>query len=481
MFKKIAFVLIIILATSAMGASCDCAGSGSKSDLPTVHLTIWGPIEGEEIYKPIIDDYIAYTENEMNLSIDYVKKDYAEFEESTLNALAAGTGPDIWIIKNDWVYKHADKLVSMPDGLLKRSDNDSRTNLQIYKDTFPDIAVQDNIINNEIYGMPYSIDTLVVYYNKDHFKEVHKQLYEADRDSDAQLLELPPNNWEEFLKASELLTKKDSGGNIIRSGAALGTADNVDNSTDILAALMIQNKTQMVSADRLTATYNLAISKDTGEPAYTGTQALNFYTSFADKNKENYMWNSSMPNSVDAFIQGKASMMINYSYVQKRIGQEAPTLNYKISPFPQIAGATESTDYASYWTNTVTNNSQNPDEAWNFINYVFNNDLTTYLNATELPSAKRINNLEIPKTKERVSSGENPLKFQKMTAKYWYEGKYPVKVANSFYQMIQDVVVNKQPLQKSIDASASTVTELYKLSAQSNTSPSPSPSVKAGD
>ncbi len=34
--------------------------------------------------------------------------------------------------------------------------------------------------------------------------------------------------------------------------------------------------------------------------------------------------------------------------------------------------------------------------------------------------------------------------------------------------MIEDVIVNKQPLQISIDKAASTVTNLYKLSAESN-------------
>jgi len=475
-YKKIIFGLIIFIIVSTTGVACNCTSGDKKSKLPTIDLTIWGPLDSEEVFKPIIDNYILKTRDEVNLSIEYVKKDYAEYEEETLNALAAGTGPDIWVIKNDSVYKHADKLEPMPEGFFKKSDKDTRSDIKIYEDTFPLIAVEDNIVDSKVYGVPFSIDTLVVYYNQEHFSEARKYLYKEGRKEEAKLFNIHPNNWEEFLKISEILTQKNDAGKITRAGASLGTAKNVEHSTDILAALMIQNQTKMVSADRLTATFNLPVTKETGEPTYTGTQALNFYTSFANPNKENYMWNTSMPNSVDAFMQGKTSMMIHYGYVRKRLEQEAPTLKYKIGPFPQISVATQSSDFASYWTNAVTNNSQNPNEAWKFIKYIFNYKLNSYLSATKKPSSEKINNLLIPNTKERVKSGEDPLKYQTMTAKYWYRGKYPVKVANAFYQMLQDVIINKEPLQKAIDASASIVTELYKMSAKSSTGSSPSPS-----
>lgn len=476
MFRKIILGLIILIIVSTTGASCNCLPGQDRSKLPTINLTIWGPLDNKEVFEPIIERYILKTQNEANISIEYVKKDYAEYEEETLNALAAGKGPDIWVIKNDAVYKHTDKLEPMPKGLFQKSSKDTRSDVEIYEDTFPPIAAQDNIVDDKIYGLPFSIDTLVVYYNQTHFTDTQNQLYKEKRRDEAKLFVLPPNNWEEFLKMSEILTQKDANGQITRAGASLGTAENIEHSTDILAALMIQNQTQMVSADKLTATFNLPVTKETGEPAYTGTQALNFYTSFTDPSKENYMWNTSMPNSVEAFMQGKTSMMIHYGYIRQRLEQEAPTLKYGIGPFPQISGATESSDFASYWTNTVTNNSQNKDEAWKFLKYVFENKLNSYLSATKKPSAKKINDMLVPKTKERVKSGEDPLKYQIMTAKYWYRGKYPVKVANAFYQMIQNVVINKEPLQKAIDKAAATVTELYKLSAQGNSTVSPSPS-----
>lgn len=461
MTRKIIIGLLVIVLFSTTGASCF---NNTQTVKEKVTLTMWGVYDDASVYQPIID---TYEQLNTNITINYVKKDYATYEQETMNALAAGKGPDIWMIRNDWVAAQYDKLQPMTSGLFKKSESDTRTDIQIYEDTFPEIAAEDNIINNKIYGVPLSIDTLVVYYNKNHYSAKQGELYSSNNTADGQLFLTTPNNWEDFLKVSKMLTVKDASGNITRAGAALGTANNVNESYDILAALMLQNKTEMTSADDLTATFNLPISKDTGQNTYPGTEALNFYTSFADSTKENYMWNTSMPNSVEAFEQGKVSMIIDYGFLRNRLAQEAPNLNYAIGPLPQVPGDTTSTDYASYWVQTVTNNCKYPGAAWKFIKYLSDN-AETYDSATNRPSAKKVSNLLLPETKQRAALGGNPLSYQPMTAAYWYKGIYPNQVNSAFYTMIEDVIVNKQPLQISIDKAASTVTNLYKLSAESN-------------
>jgi ABC-type glycerol-3-phosphate transport system substrate-binding protein len=453
----------VVVAIAVLASGCSCGTPGGRGNIPSVKLVMWGVLDDEIVYEQIIKNYKEYVRDTVNIDIEYVKKDFAEYERESLNALAAGKGPDIWMIRNDEVYAHADKLIPMPEGYIKRTKNDNRTDTQVYASLFPQVAVQDNIIDNNIYGIPFSIDTLAVYYNTEHFSRTLNKLYEQNRENEANLFALPPNTWEEFLKMAELLTQRDNQGNITRSGVAMGTAKNVEHAGDILAAMMIQNQAKMTSADLLTATFNLPITKDTGEPSYAGTQALNFYTSFADPSKKNYTYNTNMPNSVDAFIQGRASMMIHYGYIRKRLEQEAPSMRYNIGALPQISGSTSSIDFASYWTNTVTNNSENPEQAWDFIKYIFEQELNTYLSATKKPTSRRTSDFYIPLTKER-NVHSNPFLYQIETAQYWYRGKYPVKVANAFYQMIEDVVINKQPVQKSIDKGASTVTELYKAS-----------------
>ena len=412
-------------------------------------LKIWRLFDSEEVMKPIIDDYIADRSDVYDLTITYEQKDYQDYVETTTNALAAGQGPDIWMIRNDWIPREYDKLQPLPEKIM--------TKVQ-YKKLFPEIVVSDNIIEDQIYGMPWSVDTLALYYNQDIFNQVRDKLEDEGKIAqDDPILEEPPNNWSEFVRAVKLLTQKE-GNEIKRSGVALGTANNIDHSIDILTALMLQNHTQMISDDKLTATFNLAIKKQSGEPVYAGTKALEFYKSFSNPDKEVYTWNENMPNSTTAFIEGKTAMMFHYSYIQKDMFERAPTFNYSIAPLPQIKDSPKAIDYSSYWVETVTNNCNNPEVAWDFINYVRNKKLNDYLKATKRPSPYKIADEDVPIVKERYDNQSKTFSFQLNNAQNWYKGKFPRKIDAIFKNLIENVTIHGQEPQAAIDAAANRTT-----------------------
>jgi len=296
--KKINNIIKIFIIIAIIFSFSGCNNNHDEKQAPAkkVSLKIWRLFDSDEIMQPIIDEFIADRSDKYDLTIEYKQKDYKEYVETTTNALAAGEGPDIWMIRNDWVAREYDKLEPLPENILT---------LEQYKNLFPEIVNKDNIIDNKIYGIPWSVDTLALYYNPQIFAEAREQIEDAgiiDSEND-KILEEPPSNWEELIRAVKYLTKKN-GDNIERAGIAMGTKNNVDHSIDILTALMLQNHTQMVSDDLLTATFNLAINKESGKPVYSGTKALEFYKSFSHPDKEVYTWNDSMPNSVQAFISG---------------------------------------------------------------------------------------------------------------------------------------------------------------------------------
>lgn len=417
---------------------------------------MWG-FDDESIMDPTVKLYEAL----YNVKVNYVKKDKNEYEQESLSAIAAGKGPDIWTIDHNWVYKHNDKLVAMPERLLEKSKDDTRPDLKIYSDMFPTIVEKDNIIGDKIYGLPLSIDTLALYINKDIFEKKQSELI-MEGSKDADLFYLGPNNWDDFLKISKMLTQKE-GNDIKIAGTALGTSQNVINSSDILELLMMQNKANMVSADNKTATFNLPITKQSGDTSYPGTSALEFYTSFSYPQKENYMWNESMPDSATAFLQGKVAMIFHYKSFAKRILQEAPNLNYKVSALPQIKGETNAIDYAKYDSLTVTNNSKNSDAAWQFIKYLYS-ESSDYYSSTNSIKAQEFSALVIPQVQIR-NSHDIPFEFQQASAGYFFKGKFPEKIDNVFYQMIDYIVKNKEPYQKAIDKAAASATTLYQQSA----------------
>ena len=177
----------------------------------TLTIEFWG-LDAPEAWSAIIT---AYQTANPNRIIKYVKNDPTAYERELLNALASGAGPDIAVIQNTWLNKHLNKFSPMPAGFI---------NVDGFKNAFVDAASADLIVGNQIYALPFYADTLALYYNKTLFNNAG--------------LVNPPKTWDDFNSAVKELTTASEGGNIGRAGAALGTANNVNHSADILSLLM---------------------------------------------------------------------------------------------------------------------------------------------------------------------------------------------------------------------------------------------------
>ncbi len=445
-------ILTLITLIAFTGALCNRT---SPNPNPTangtsqpVTLTIWRVFEEPEVWQPVIE---RYQQLHPEVQIQVIKKNYADYELEVANSIAAGTPPDIWMIRSDWLAKHAPKLQAMPDGLLLDAANAKKkgnlTNQDILKERYPDVVGSDATLAEKVYGLPLSIDSLALYYNKDHFREKG--------------LAQPPATWREFVADVEKLTEYDDAARtkIRRAAVALGTAKNVNRSMDILAALMLQNHTPMTNETHTSALMNGAIAKEGGGVTYPGTSALEFYTAFADPKKSVYTWNNDLPNSIDAFTEGKVSMIFSYSYLERQLLQKNPNLTYGVAALPQVDSSTTPIDYPSYWLETVSRNSQHAVEAWQFLKFLSEEGDSLYQAAADKPSAKRLASLSQPNERILRSEPGTPWSFQMMTAVSWYRGKNPGKIEQLLADMIENVVTFGQSPQVAIDNTAAQVTK----------------------
>ncbi len=426
--------------------------TGRPVDGESIKLTLWQSSDSIELYKQIVAEYRKENPG-IEVKVEY--KNPETFRQDTVDALAIGQGPDIWLIDQRWLPKEIDKLVPAPDQAL---DQD---NVLYVKNNFAPVVAQDLIAQDKVWGLPAYLDTLAVLVNQNILAETLRELKRSNTPlKDETPLTLGPRTWEEFIGLVRLTTKRQ-GDQIERSGAALGTANNVRWAPEILAALMLQNETIVVSPDKLTAGFNLPRQKVGGTLFYPGANALEFYTNFAQPSKSFYSWNEQMPSDFEAFVQGQVAMVFGFEDDVHQLGQDFPTFDFRVVPLPQVNGALKPIDLARYSAFVVTNNSKQPQAAWDFIKFLTGQGSDFYSESSGRPSAKAAK--QLPNIVNRIRAGD-PFRFQGASAKSWYRGKSPQYFEDQFRQMIQDVLAGA-PIDAALDKAAKLSSERFRFEA----------------
>ncbi|HYV33327.1 MAG TPA: extracellular solute-binding protein, partial [Candidatus Limnocylindria bacterium] len=188
--KKIAGVLI---ALSLMAAGC---GGGGNTQAQVV-LTFWDPFEDTVNIQTQIQNYQA---THPNVQIVYTKKDINSYPQDLINALASGSGPDIYAINNSWLPQYIDKVTPAPSTIITYKD---------YKDNFVDVAVNDFTKDQQVYAVPLYVDSLALYYNKSVLGSAG--------------IATPPKTWAELSTDVQKIKRSDNTGYFTLSGLAAGT------------------------------------------------------------------------------------------------------------------------------------------------------------------------------------------------------------------------------------------------------------------
>lgn len=397
-------------------------------------LEFWSVFDDSDFYQPLIQEFHSQFPY---ITINYYKKSILSYEKDLVDALAAGRGPDIFSIHNTWLPKHKDKLAAAPSTLM---------DIKKFKDTFVDVAAQDFIDGGQIYGFPLSVDTLALFYNKDSLNSAS--------------IVSPPQSWNDFNSAVEKMTRRDEQNNILQAGAALGTARNVNRSTDILAALMLQSGAKMVAEDKTYATFDQSVSGSTNN-FNPGEQALIYYTNFANPTKRVYTWNQYQHYSIDAFVEGKAAMMFNYAYQIPLIRARAPHLNFAVAPLPQISLSGNKINFANYWGLVVAKNSLNQAYGWQFLAWLNSaENQKKYLEVAQKPASRR-DLIEGQKSDEILGVFAQ----QALSAKSWWEAENNA-IEQIFADTIDSVATGASDPVSALRAASQQVTLLMRKETQ---------------
>jgi len=379
------FLLCSVLATGLLTGCLKKTGTTTNGPAKEITLTFYGLFDNEEIYAPFIQSYEVANPG---VTILYKKfTDPEKYLSLIINELAEGEGPDIFMMHNSWFPQHYKKLAPAPDTIV---------NPTVFKSAFVDTASEDLIISDatgveKIWGLPLYVDTLALYYNKEHLEEAV-----PSRGT-------PSQTWEGIKNDVFLLNRQDqSFERFARAGIAMGRSDNILRAFDILEALFLQYKIDFYDSTLTKVAFN-------NNPA--SVAAMDLYASFGLPSQKNYSWNkyladaSSGEKELTTFASGKLSMLLGYSFtyddilnqinILKANGENAiDPKTIKIQEIPQVSDPNTSAEtgktVANYFVPVVARTSQNQEEAWKFLaSLVTEQNLRAYYESTHRPSALR--------------------------------------------------------------------------------------------
>lgn len=332
-------IIILIILMIFLGAAV-ILGRMAIATLTTpqeVTLIYWGLWENDGVIKPIIAEFEAQNPN---IKVQYSKQSHRQYRERLQAGIERGDGPDIFRFHNTWVPMLKNQLAAIPDTVMTASQ---------FNETYYPVATNDLVGGQALYGIPLMIEGLGLYYNEDLFA--------------AAGVTAPPTTWEDLLAMVPKISKPEGTGFAI-SAIALGTTGNIENYSDILATMFMQNGA------------NLTIPK--GKEA---EETLAFYHKFANPTDPVYTWNETMDNSMYAFANGKVAMILAPSWrafdIIEMAKQVNPGLKFKIAPIPQLPGNTVT--WASYWVEGISEKSKFKKQAAEFLKFLTSRETMTKL------------------------------------------------------------------------------------------------------
>jgi ABC-type glycerol-3-phosphate transport system substrate-binding protein len=287
--------------------------------------SLWEP---KGTYSDIISKYEGSVPNVKISYNDNSSSSLVSYKEDLLTRLRSGERvPDIMRIHVSWIPEFKEFLA--PTVISAKEFNDTY---------YPGVnaAVAEKVVGQEdylVYGLPLYFDSLVLVYNKAHFEE--------------EGIKNPPVNWEQFFRTSNFLTKKDSSGKVIRSGAAFGNPE-LEFYTDIFGILLSNS--------------NLNFPKDLEKESSSLNSVLRVLNRQTD-------WSPSFGNAGNAFVARKTSMIIVPSWRVNDLLTANPGIELGVAPLPS-ASIDNPKIWPTYFVEVVPKKAKNPNESWKFLRYL---------------------------------------------------------------------------------------------------------------
>lgn len=354
-FQAIILGIFVIFIVAGVAAFATFKSSNTSSQLPAI--TIWGTFP-----QNAFDNYVAKINLTLasQLRITYVQKDQSEFSQAFIGALANGQGPDAILIPADMILPHLNKITPIPYTALPQ-----RTFLNTY--------IQEGQIylgQNGTYALPFAIDPLVMYWNRDMYSATGLATY--------------PKYWEDFSVVNKKITTVDQNGNVGKTAIALGDFSNVLNAREILGSMLLQSGNTVTYGSG--SSFQSALKQNPG----TTLPAIQYFTNPVNPNDPNYSWNRGMPDSKTSFLSGTLATYFGFASELGDIQTKNPNLNFDVAPLPQFQNDILKSVYGKLYGLSIVRTSSNQNGVYQILSILTNPaNIAMLSQAMYLPSVRR--------------------------------------------------------------------------------------------
>lgn len=310
-------------------------GSGGGGSIGPV--TMWGTFSETSVATVIRE---LAEEDDRLRQITYVEKNPETFSVELTNALASGSGPDLYILRSDQTIIDAAKLTVIAEEQFPREQ---------FKALFVE-AAEPFLVEGGSIAVPLGVDPFVLYWNRDLFANAG--------------LAKPPTYWDELQSVARAITTRSDAGTILKSAVALGEYINVNHAKGILGMLILQAGGPVTTRDN-GGNLQPALQARTGATgiAQPAQSALTFFISFANPSQEIYSWNRSQGSSRDEFAAGDLALYVGLASEEPIIRRQNPNLNFSVASLPQLRDTERAINSGYSYGFAVPRTAKNPSGA----------------------------------------------------------------------------------------------------------------------
>ena len=345
--KRLAAVGLVTAMTGTMLLGCG-GGSGSDSESDTtsdgkvkIRFASWETGDTLDSQQECVDQF-----NESQDKIEVVLEGWgSDFDTKMTASMGAGDAPDVMYM---WDYPTYSESLEPLDEYIEAEGED-------YKNNFFEALWPYNSMNDQIYGVPVSVVTSCLYYNKDLFDQAG--------------VEYPTDDWtwDDVAAAAEEIQSKIDGVNGFT--LPIGTLPYT------LEMYLWSNGTAFVDENgKLDGNIN-------------SDKAVEVFQTFQDMEKDGVLYASEEAGQTE-MLGGKTAMYVDGTWPIKQFGEEG--LNYGIAQIPKFEGTEHSISVINTSGIAISKDSKHKEEAWEFLKYWTGEEMNKHRIETELPALKSV-------------------------------------------------------------------------------------------